>query len=75
MVCTVPNQTAHTLLPIIYRFCREGSVIRSNDWAACNSLYLNMMTSRRITKTNIITEKVFGVIACHQQSTVAGNTS
>lgn len=39
MVCTVPNRTAHTLLPIIYRFCRRGSVLRSDGWAPYSSLH------------------------------------
>lgn len=38
-VCTVPNRTAHTLLPIIYGVCRRGSIIRSDGWAAYNSLH------------------------------------
>lgn len=37
--CTVPNRTAYTLLPIIYRVCRRDTIIRSDGWAAYNSLH------------------------------------
>lgn len=39
MLCTVPNRTAATLLPILYQFCKEGAVIRSDGWRAYSSLH------------------------------------
>ena len=38
-LCTVPNRTHHTLLPIIYSRCAPGTIIRSDGWAAYNSLH------------------------------------
>lgn len=36
---TVPNRTQYTLLPILYKYCRRGSVIRYDGWAAYSSLH------------------------------------
>ena len=36
---TVPNRTAATLLPIIYKFCKSGTVIRSDGWRAYRNLH------------------------------------
>jgi hypothetical protein len=36
---TVPNRSAATLLPIIYRYCARGSVIRSDGWRAYRGLH------------------------------------
>lgn len=36
---TVPNRTAATLLPIIYRFCKPQTVIRSDGWRAYRALH------------------------------------
>lgn len=41
MLCTVPNRTSATLLPILYRFCKRGSVIRSDGWRAYAALHPN----------------------------------
>lgn len=38
-VCTVPNRSAATLIPIIQAYCARGSVIRSDGWAAYSSLH------------------------------------
>ena len=37
--CTVPNRVAATLLPIIYKYCARGSVIRSDGWRAYRGLH------------------------------------
>jgi hypothetical protein len=36
---TVPNRTAATLLPIIYKFCKPRTVIRSDGWRAYRNLH------------------------------------
>ncbi|KAG2192950.1 hypothetical protein INT47_004689 [Mucor saturninus] len=33
------RKTQYTLLPILYKYCRRGSVIRSDGWAAYSSLH------------------------------------
>lgn len=38
-VCTVPNRSAATLIPIIEAYCARGSVIRSDGWAAYSQLH------------------------------------
>lgn len=37
--CTVPNRVAATLLPIIYKHCKPGSIIRYDGWRAYNGLH------------------------------------
>lgn len=36
---TVPNRTAATLLPLIYKYCKPGTVIRSDGWRAYRELH------------------------------------
>lgn len=36
---TVPNRTAATLLPIIYKYCKPQTVIRSDGWRAYRNLH------------------------------------
>lgn len=38
-VCTVPNRSAATLLPIIQAYCARGTVIRSDGWSAYSRLH------------------------------------
>ena len=38
VMCTVPDRTARTLLPIIAQHVRSGSVIYSDQWAAYNQV-------------------------------------
>jgi hypothetical protein len=38
-VCTVPNRSAATLIPIIQAYCARGSVIRSDGWSAYSRLH------------------------------------
>ena len=38
VMCTVPDRTAQTLLPIITRHVRPGSEVHSDQWAAYNSV-------------------------------------
>lgn len=37
----VPNRSANTLLPIISRICREGTIIHSDEWKAYSRLIEN----------------------------------
>jgi hypothetical protein len=36
---TVPNRTAATLLPILYKYCKRQTVIRSDGWRAYRNLH------------------------------------
>lgn len=38
-VCTVPNRSAATLIPIIQAYCARGTVIRSDGWSAYSRLH------------------------------------
>lgn len=38
-VCTVPNRTAATLIPIIFKYVHPGATIRSDGWRAYNGLH------------------------------------
>ena len=38
IMCTVPDRTTRTLLPIIAQHVRSGSVIYSDQWAAYNKV-------------------------------------
>lgn len=37
--CVVPNRVAATLLPIIFTYCKPGSIIRSDGWSAYRGLH------------------------------------
>jgi hypothetical protein len=43
---TVPNRTAATLLPLLYKYCKRGFVIRSDGWRAYRALHDRNSRSR-----------------------------